>query len=232
MAKLSVPLCVHGEVTDPTIDPFDREKVFLERELTPLLEQIPDLKVILEHVTTKDAVDFVLSKGPNVAATITPQHLLYDRSHLFAGGLRPHFYCLPILKRGNPHRIALLGAIASGSPKFFLGTDSAPHAQSEKEKDCGCAGCFTAFSALELYLEAFDEADALEHFENFACKNGPAFYGLPAYSGKVRVRCEKKVSKVPLAFPLELAKTNTADPKLVPLRAGQQCDWTTTLDVE
>ena len=232
MAKLGVPLCVHGEVTDPSIDPFDREKVFIDRELIPLLDQLPDLKVIMEHVTTKDAVDFVMSRGPNVAATITPQHLLYDRSHLFAGGLRPHFYCLPILKRGNPHRLALLGAIASGSPKFFLGTDSAPHAQSEKEKDCGCAGCFTANIALELYLEAFEEVDALDHFENFACKNGPAFYGLPAYSGNVQIKCEKKPSAVQASFPLDLAKSAVADPKLIPLRAGQQCAWTTTVVTE
>jgi dihydroorotase len=228
MAELGVPLCIHGEVTDPKIDPFDREREFITRNLIPLLEQMPNLKVILEHVTTEEAVKFVESAGPNVAATITPQHLLYDRSHLFAGGLRPHFYCLPILKRGNPHRLALLRAIASGSPKFFLGTDSAPHAQSEKEKDCGCAGCFTANAALELYLEAFEEVGALEHFENFACHNGPAFYGLGPTKSKVLIRCEKKPMTIPTSFPLDLAKAGT-DAKLIPLRAGEQCSWTTTV---
>jgi dihydroorotase len=228
MAKLGVPLCVHGEVVDASVDPFDREREFLTRELSPLLDEVPDLKVILEHVTTEEAVKFVESKGMNVAATITPQHLLYDRSHLFSGGLRPHFYCLPILKRGNPHRLALLRAIASGSPKFFLGTDSAPHAQSEKEKDCGCAGCFTAYSAIELYLEAFEEADALEHFENFACKNGAAFYGIEPNKSKMRLICEKKPMKIPRFFSLDLAKGD-ADARLVPLRAGEQCEWTTTI---
>lgn len=225
MDKLSIPLCVHGEVVDPQVDPFDRERVFIEKELTPLLKELPSLKVILEHVTTKEAVDFVMSQGPNVAATITPQHLLYDRSHLFAGGLRPHMFCLPILKRGNPHRLALLGAIASGSPKFFLGTDSAPHAQNEKEKDCGCAGCFTSWCALELYLEAFEEADALQHFEAFACTNGAKFYGLPPATKENRpmITFEKKLLKVPDSFSMILAKT--PDAKLIPLRAGQECTW-------
>ena len=158
-----------------------------------------------------------------MAATITPQHLLYDRSHLFAGGLHPHLYCVPLLKRGNPHRLALLNAIASGSKKFFLGTDSAPHAQSEKEKECGCAGCFTAFSALELYLEAFEEADALENFENFACRNGPEFYGIEVNPYKVELICERLTSKVPNSFPLDL---KTGENLLVPLRAGGECKWT------
>jgi dihydroorotase len=225
MAALGVPLCIHGEVVGKDVDPFDREKVFLETQLVPLMHEFPSLKIILEHITTKEAVDFVTqSTSPLLAATITPQHLLYDRSALFQGGLRPHLFCLPILKRGNPHRLALLQAIASGSPKFFLGTDSAPHSQNEKEKDCGCAGCFTAFSALELYLEAFEEADALDKFENFACHYGARFYGMEEKEEKrVRVRCEKTPLEVPKAFPME------SGGQIVPLRAGEQCAWTCTV---
>lgn len=228
MATLGIPLCVHGEVTDADIDPFDREKVFIERELRPLVQTFPSLKVIVEHVTTKEAVDFVMTQGDNVAATITPQHLLYDRSSLFQGGLHPHLYCLPLLKRGDPHRKALLSAIKSGSKKFFLGTDSAPHAQSEKEKECGCAGCFTAATAIELYLEAFEEVDALEHFENFACKNGAEFYGLPETHVKGMLQCEKKPSMVPEHFPLNLHGKKSEEAKLRPLRAGEECSWTVT----
>lgn len=225
MQELQIPLCIHGEVVGKEVDPFDREKVFLETQLQPLMDEFPSLKIILEHITTKESVDFVMNcPSPRLAATITPQHLLYDRSALFSGaGLRPHMYCLPILKRGNPHRLALLGAIASGSPKFFLGTDSAPHAKSEKEKDCGCAGCFTAFNALELYLEAFEECDSLDKFENFACHYGARFYGLPEVKDRAMVWCEKKPLSVPAHFELE------GGGKLVPLRAGETCAWTVSV---
>ena len=221
MASLAVPLLIHGEVTDPAIDIFDREKVFLERELRPLLAKFPTLRVVLEHVTTKEAVDFVLAAGDNVAATITPQHLLYDRNSIFQGGLRPHMYCLPVLKRGDPHRLALLGALSS--PKFFLGTDSAPHERSEKEKDCGCAGCFSALSALELYLEAFEEADAMEHFQAFACENGPRFYGLPPCPSQKRVALERQPRPIPASVPYR--KANGAESGIVPLRAGSETKW-------
>jgi len=221
MALLQVPLLVHGEVVDPAVDPFDREAEFLSRELKPLLNDLPNLRLVLEHVTTKEAVDFVLSQGPNVAATITPQHLLYDRSALFQGGLRPHLYCLPILKRGNPHRLALLGAIKSGSPKFFLGTDSAPHMMKEKEKDCGCAGCFSAPLAMELYAEAFEEADALDHLEAFACHNGPDFYGLPRCPSSAKLTLEKRPRDIPKIFAV------TGGTGIVPLRAGETTSWTT-----
>lgn len=225
MSELNIPLCIHGEVVSKDVDPFDREKVFLETQLKPLMEEFPQLRIVLEHITTKESVDFVMQcTSPRLAATITPQHLLYDRSALFSGaGLRPHMYCLPILKRGNPHRLALLSAIASGSPKFFLGTDSAPHAKSEKEKDCGCAGCFTAFNALELYLEAFEECGALDKFENFACHYGAQFYGLERDEKRAMVWCEKTPLKVPSHFDLEDGG------KLVPLRANEECTWTVTV---
>jgi len=221
MEELHVPLLVHGEVVDPAVDPFDREKEFLSRELVPLLAALPALRVVLEHVTTKEAVDFVLAQGPNVAATITPQHLLYDRSALFQGGLRPHMYCLPVLKRGNPHRTALLGAIKSKSPKFFLGTDSAPHYQSDKEKDCGCAGCFSAMTAIELYAEAFDQVDALDGLEAFACHNGADFYRLPRCPSGARVTLEPVERAVP-----KLVGGNDAAKGIVPLRAGGSVLWT------
>jgi dihydroorotase len=224
MAELNVPLLVHGEVVDPAVDPFDREAVFLTRELAPLLAELPALRVVLEHVTTKEAVDFVLAHGPNVAATITPQHLLYDRSALFQGGLRPHLYCLPILKRGNPHRLALLEAIKSGSPKFFLGTDSAPHLGADKEKDCGCAGCFSAPLAMELYAEAFEQVDALEHLEAFACHNGADFYGLPRNAEQVRAVLEPRARDIPKSYAVQGSESG-----IVPLRAGLQTSWTLEL---
>jgi dihydroorotase len=224
MSDLGIILCVHGEQVGPQIDPFDRERLFIEQELQWLITTFPKLKIVLEHITTKEAVEFVLQAGDNVAATITPQHLVYDRSALFSSaGFRPHLYCLPILKRGNPHRLALLGAIASGNKKFFLGTDSAPHVQMEKEKDCGCAGCFSAFNALELYLEAFEEVDSLPMFENFACHYGPHFYNLQGdQSTTKRILCERKELQVPKDFKSE------AGP-IIPLRAGTVCNWTTTL---
>ncbi|KAK9813603.1 hypothetical protein WJX73_010198 [Symbiochloris irregularis] len=178
MAKCRMPLLIHGEVTDPAIDFFDREKVFIETRLKPLLRQLPDLKVVLEHITTKDAADFVMGAPANVAATVTPQHMLLNRNALFLGGLRPHSFCLPILKR-EEHRRAVLASATSGSPKFFLGTDSAPHPRNAKEASCGCAGIFSAPIALALYAEAFDSVGALDKLEGFASRHGPAFYGLP-----------------------------------------------------
>ena len=178
MEKLGLPLLVHGEVTDPAVDIFDRENVFIETVLQPLLAQHPGLRVVMEHITTRDAAEFVAAAGENVAATITAHHLLYNRNALFTGGLRPHYYCLPVLKR-ETHRAALVRAATSGSKKFFLGTDSASHARGAKEAACGCAGCFTAFAALELYAEAFELAGALDKLEAFASFNGPDFYRLP-----------------------------------------------------
>ncbi len=215
MAEHGLPLLVHGEVTDPEIDVFDREAVFIERVLEPLLARVQGLKVVFEHITTADAVRFVESAGPRVAATVTAHHLLYDRNALFRGGLRPHFYCLPVLKRAT-HRSALLQAVASGSPKFFLGTDSAPHLRGVKEADCGCAGIFSAWSALELYAMAFEEADALDRLEDFASRFGAEFYGLPLNSGSLELRRES--GRVPATLPF-------ADGELVPLGAGETLPW-------
>ncbi|HLI20937.1 MAG TPA: dihydroorotase, partial [Stellaceae bacterium] len=184
LERIGMPLLIHGEVTDPEIDVFDREAVFIERVLKLLVRDFPGLKVVLEHVTTEDAVDFVRAAGPNVAATITAHHLVINRNALFAGGLRPHMYCLPIAKR-ETHRRALRLAATSGDPKFFLGTDSAPHPIHDKEKDCGCAGIFSAPAALEIYASVFDEENALGQLEAFASLNGPAFYGLPANEDRI-----------------------------------------------
>ena len=184
MAEIGCPLCVHGEVTDSDIDIFDREAVFIDRVLDPVRRATPGLRVVMEHITTSEAAAYVRSQGPELAATITPQHLLLDRNAMLAGGIRPHYYCLPILKRGT-HRAALLEAVASGDRSFFLGTDSAPHPTHLKENPCGCAGCFTAPIALPLYAMAFDEAGALEHLEAFSSLSGPAFYGLPPNRGTV-----------------------------------------------
>ncbi|HVE50985.1 MAG TPA: dihydroorotase [Casimicrobiaceae bacterium] len=210
-----VVLAMHGEVTDPDVDMFDRERVFVERELSRIVRDFPALRIVLEHVTTREAVEFVESAGSNVAATITPQHLLYSRSALFAGGLRPHLYCLPILKRER-HRQALIVAATSGDPKFFLGTDSAPHAKNAKESDCGCAGCYSAPVALSLYAEAFEDASALERLEGFASHFGADFYRLP--------RNVDKVSLVREAFdvPRDYA---FGDESVVPLRAGATLRW-------
>ena len=216
MAELGVPLLVHGEATDPAIDVFDREKVFIDRVLQPLLVRHPTLKVVFEHITTSDAADFVAACGPNIAATITAHHLLYNRNAIFAGGLRPHYYCLPVLKRER-HRLALLHAATSGSPKFFLGTDSAPHAQPTKEMACGCAGCYTAHAALEFYAEAFASMGRLDRLEAFASFNGPDFYGLPRNRGQVTL--EQQDWRVPEAY------AYAAGDVLVPLRAGEWLPW-------
>jgi dihydroorotase len=216
MAELGVPLLVHGEATDPAIDVFDREKVFIDRVLQPLLVRHPTLKVVFEHITTSDAADFVAACGPNVAATITAHHLLYNRNAIFAGGLRPHYYCLPVLKRER-HRLALLHAATSGSRKFFLGTDSAPHAQPTKEMACGCAGCYTAHAALEFYAEAFASVGRLDRLEAFASFNGPDFYGLPRNRGQVTL--ERQDWRVPEAY------AYAAGDVLVPLRAGEWLPW-------
>jgi len=216
MAELGVPLLVHGEATDPAIDVFDREKVFIDRVLQPLLVRHPTLKVVFEHITTSDAADFVAACGPNIAATITAHHLLYNRNAIFAGGLRPHYYCLPVLKRER-HRLALLHAATSGSRKFFLGTDSAPHAQPTKEMACGCAGCYTAHAALEFYAEAFASMGRLDRLEAFASFNGPDFYGLPRNRGQVTL--EQQDWRVPEAY------AYAAGDVLVPLRAGEWLPW-------
>ncbi|MEF8717344.1 MAG: dihydroorotase [Candidatus Accumulibacter necessarius] len=216
MAELGVPLLVHGEATDPAIDVFDREKVFIDRVLQPLLVRHPTLKVVFEHITTSDAADFVAACGPNIAATITAHHLLYNRNAIFAGGLRPHYYCLPVLKRER-HRLALLHAATSGSRKFFLGTDSAPHAQPTKEMACGCAGCYTAHAALEFYAEAFASVGRLDRLEAFASFNGPDFYGLPRNRGQVTL--EQQDWRVPEAY------AYAAGDVLVPLRAGEWLPW-------
>ena len=215
MQQMGMPLLVHGESTDSAIDVFDREKAFLEETLGPLLERFPELKVVLEHITTRDAVQFVEVTGANVGATITAHHLLMNRNALFMGGIRPHHYCLPVLKR-EEHREALVDAATSGNPKFFLGTDSAPHSRQAKEADCGCAGVYTAHAALELYAVAFEEAGALDRLEGFASEFGARFYGLPANRDTVTlVREEWKVPET-LPFGAE---------RLVPLRAGEIIPW-------
>ena len=216
MEKLGLPLLVHGEVTHPAIDVFDRENAFIEQVMQPLLKRRPGLRVVFEHITTKEAAQFVAETGSNVAATITAHHLLYNRNALFTGGLRPHYYCLPVLKR-ETHRQALVQAAASGSSKFFLGTDSAPHARGAKEVDCGCAGCYTAHAALELYAEAFEAAGALDRLEAFASFNGPDFYRLPRNAGTLTLRREDWTP--PTAFPYADGGT------LVPLRAGEPLRW-------
>jgi dihydroorotase len=215
MAELGMPLLVHGEVTDPEVDVFDREPVFIEEVLSPLLARFPGLKVVLEHITTREAVQFVEVTGPNVAATITAHHLLLNRNALFLGGIRPHHYCLPVLKRES-HREALVAAVTSGNPKFFLGTDSAPHARGMKEAACGCAGIYTAHAALELYAVAFEEAGALDKLADFASRHGAQFYGLAPNAGTVTL--ERRDWTVPesLRFGAET---------LVPLRAGEILPW-------
>jgi dihydroorotase len=214
MQEVDLPLLLHGEVTDGDIDVFDREKVFIEKHLIPLKERFPKLRVVLEHITTSDAVKFVLS-AHNVAATITPQHLLFSRNILFKGGIRPHFYCLPILKR-EEHRLAILQAATSGNPKFFLGTDSAPHSRDSKESSCGCAGCYSALHAMELYAEAFESVDALDKLEAFASFYGPDFYQLPRNTEQITLT--KTTWRVPDELPFP-------ESGLVPLRAGEEIAW-------
>ena len=215
MQAIGMPLLVHGEVTDADVDIFDREAVFIERTLAPLIRALPELKVVFEHVTTAEAVAFVEAGGGNVAATITPQHLHINRNAMLVGGIRPHQYCLPVAKREH-HRLALRKAATSGSPRFFLGTDSAPHAQSAKESACGCAGIFNAPYALESYVQVFDEEGALDRFEAFASENGPRFYGLPLNEGTVTL--ERTGCEVP-------ATLDAAGTTVVPFHAGTALPW-------
>ena len=215
MEKHDLPLLLHGEVTDVAIDVFDREAVFIERHLTAIVRDFPGLRVVLEHVTTREAVQFVAQAGPNVAATITVHHLLLNRNAMFADGIRPHLYCLPVLKRER-HRQALVAAATGGNPKFFLGTDSAPHPKRAKESDCGCAGIYTAHAALELYAEVFEEADALDKLEAFASFHGADFYRLPR--NRETLTMVKEPWTVPAEFSIE-------DDVLAPLRAGETVFW-------
>lgn len=215
MAEAGMPLLVHGEVTDAAVDVFDRERVFIERTLAPLVERFPRLKVVMEHITTREAVQFVTAAPPRVAATITAHHLLMSRNAMFAGGVRPHLYCLPVLKR-EIHRAALVAAATSGNPKFFLGTDSAPHARHTKENDCGCAGMYTAHAGIELYAEVFAAANALDRLEGFASHFGADYYGLPRNAGAMRL--VREAWPVPASVPF-------GPDTLVPLRAGATVDW-------
>ena len=215
MAEIGMPLLIHGEVTDSHIDIFDREKVFIDQILKPLTARFPTLKIVLEHITTAHAVEFVQSSSGQVGATITAHHLLYNRSDMLAGGIRPHLYCLPILKR-DIHQQALIQAATSGDPRFFLGTDSAPHIRGLKENACGCAGSYTAFAALELYADVFERAGALDRLEGFASHFGPDFYGLPR--NKRRIRLEKSPWTVPADYAF-------GPERVVPLRAGEQLQW-------
>ncbi|MGN6702545.1 MAG: dihydroorotase, partial [Burkholderiaceae bacterium] len=215
MQETGLPLLVHGEVTDAEIDLFDREAVFIDRVMIPLRRALPALKVVFEHITTRDAAQYVTDASGPIGATITAHHLLYNRNEIFRGGIRPHFYCLPVLKR-EAHRQALLTAATSGNPRFFLGTDSAPHAKGAKEHACGCAGCYTALHAMELYAEAFDSVGALDRLEAFASRNGPAFYGLQVNQDRLTlVRQEWTV-------PDELPAGETS---VVPLNAGGRLHW-------
>ena len=211
MAEIGLVLCVHGEVTDPEIDVFDREAVFIERSLAPLLRELPELRVVFEHATTEEAVQLVESAGENVAATITPQHVHINRNAMLVGGIRPHAYCLPVAKR-EKHRLALRKAATSGSAKFFLGTDSAPHTRETKESACGCAGIFNAPFALESYLTVFEAEGALDRFEAFASENGPRFYRLPLNEGTVTLE------RVPAEVPGEISG-------VVPFHAGEMLGW-------
>jgi dihydroorotase len=215
MAALGMPLLLHGEVTDADIDVFDREAVFIDRQLKPLLDAIPDLRLVMEHITTAEAVKFVRQAGDRLAATITPQHIRYDRNALFQGGLRPHLYCLPVLKRER-HRQAVLAAATSGEASFFLGTDSAPHPRNAKQSGCGCAGIYSAHAAIELYADSFEQAGALDRLEGFASHHGADFYRLPRNSGTITL--EKTPWTVPDSYPF-------GEQKLVPLEAGASLGW-------
>jgi len=211
MQRIGMVLCVHGEVTDPTVDVFDREAVFIERVLDPLRRDMPELKIVFEHITTAEAADYVRDTGPEVAATVTPQHLIINRNAIFAGGLRPHAYCLPVAKRER-HRLAVRAAATSASSKFFLGTDSAPHSREAKESACGCAGIFNAPFALESYAKVFEEEGALDRFEAFASESGPRFYGLPLNGGAVTL--QRRQTSVPKSIA-----------GIVPFHAGETIDW-------
>lgn len=219
MQETGLPLLVHGEVTDAAVDIFDRERVFLERELAPLMARYPRLKIVVEHITTREAAQFVMAAPANIAATITAHHLLLNRNALFAGGMRPHNYCLPVLKR-EVHREALVAAAISGNAKFFLGTDSAPHARHTKEVDCGCAGCYTAHAGIELYAEAFEAAGALHKLEGFASHFGADFYGLPRNSETITLVKEAWRVSMDVAY---------GDDRLTPFRAGGEISWTLTV---
>jgi dihydroorotase len=215
MIELDLPLLVHGEITRPSVDIFDRESLFIDEILMDLTRRYPQLKIVLEHISTRQAAQFVADSSDKIAATITPQHLLYNRNHMLVGGIRPHYYCLPILKR-NEHQLALLELIASGSKKVFLGTDSAPHYTHSKENACGCAGCFSAHAALELYAEAFEAVNALDKLEAFASLNGPDFYGLPRNVDSITLK------KIPWDIPIEY---DFGGQKVTPLNAGQTLQW-------
>ena len=215
MQGLGLPLCVHGEVTDRQIDVFDRERIFIDTQLIPLRRDFPGLRVVFEHITTQDAVDYVREAQGEIGATITAHHLLYNRNAIFQGGVRPHWYCLPVLKRER-HRQALVAAATSGNPRYFLGTDSAPHAKHDKESDCGCAGCYTALHAMELYATAFERAGALDRLEGFASHFGADFYRLPRNTGTITL--ERRPLRIPAILPF-------AGSELVPLAAGETLDW-------
>lgn len=215
MEKHDLVLLVHGEATCDSIDIFDRERAFIDQTLQAFVQNFPNLRIVFEHLTTADAVAFVRSSGPHVAATITPQHLLYNRNALLAGGIKPHFYCLPVLKR-EKHRLALVSAATSGEKKFFLGTDSAPHALSQKQSHCGCAGCFSAPIAMELYAQAFEAEGKLENLESFASFNGPDFYRLPRNNGKIVL--EKTAWQVPASY-------SFGDEVVIPLNASETLSW-------
>ena len=215
MQEVGMPLLVHGEVTDADIDVFDREAVFIERVLKPTIARFPALKVVFEHITTAQAAEFVMNASDNIAATVTVQHLMMNRNALFDGGLRPHHYCLPVLKR-ETHRKALVAAATSGNPRFFLGTDSAPHPKGKKESDCGCAGIYSAFAGIEFYAEIFEQAGALDKLEAFASLNGPAFYNLPVNQDKITL--VKQDWQVPDSFAF-------GKDTLIPLRAGESISW-------
>ena len=215
MQELSVPLLVHGEVTDPAVDVYDREQVFIDRELVPLLGRFKSLRVVLEHITTRQAVEFIRQAPEGIAATITPQHIMYNRNEMFRGGLQPHNYCLPVLKR-EPHRQAVLEAAVSGDPRFFLGTDSAPHSRSAKQGDCGCAGIYSGPAAIELYAEIFEAAGALDRLEPFAAHFGADFYGLPRNQGSIRLL--RSAWTIPETLPF-------GDDVIVPIKAGKECLW-------
>ena len=216
MEKSGLPLLAHGEVTDPAVDVFDREKVFIDKQLAPLIKRHPNLKVVFEHITTADAAQFVTEGDNNIAATITPQHLLLNRNAMLVGGIHPHNYCLPVLKR-ETHRAALVEAATSGNPKFFLGTDSAPHAKGDKESSCGCAGIFSAHAALEFYATAFEQAGALDKLEGFASFYGADFYGLPRNTRQVTLNKNKQEIPIEIAF---------GEQTLVPFFAGETLEWT------
>lgn len=215
MAEVGMPLLIHGEVTRADVDVFDREKRFIDEHMVRLVQRFPTLKIVFEHITTADAATFVREAPDTVAATITPQHLLFNRNHMLVGGIRPHFFCLPILKR-NTHQTALLDAATSGNPKFFLGTDSAPHAQHAKENACGCAGCYSANAGIELYAEAFEQRDALDKLEGFASLHGSDFYGLPRNTD--RITLVRDDWQLPATLPF-------GDRVVVPLRAGETLRW-------